>query len=76
MQLWGEEYTGGDEHANYVEASKEEARNASSNFKGKNNKNRVEANDEATYEVRSKQDQGKHEKDGEVKRKTRDGKKS
>ena len=73
MQLCGEEYTGGDEHSNYAEAGKEEARNASSNFKGKKNKNCVEANDEAAYEVRSKEDQGKHEKDGEVKRKTRDG---
>ena len=32
MQLWGEEYTGGDEHANYAEEGKEKARNASSNF--------------------------------------------
>ena len=32
MQMWGEEYSGGDEHANYAEAGKEEARNASSNF--------------------------------------------
>lgn len=76
MQLWGEEGTGGDAYGNYAEAGKGEekhaeieARNGSLNFKGKMKrnhgkmkKNRVEANKEAIYKVRSEEVQGGQEK--------------